>query len=95
MTGTAWLYGGLLAFGVVQLLLTWYLVRLGADGPAAASVAEDHTDRHADAGSTVQCHECETVNEAGYRFCRACVAELPGADDRVLASRPSGTGNVF
>lgn len=27
----------------------------------------------------VECPECGTDNELGYRFCRFCVGELPGA----------------
>lgn len=27
----------------------------------------------------VECPECGTDNELGYRFCRSCVGELPGA----------------
>ncbi len=28
---------------------------------------------------TVECRHCGAENEPGYRFCRACVSELPGA----------------
>ena len=28
--------------------------------------------------STIECPYCGTVNEAGYRYCRSCLGELPG-----------------
>lgn len=30
----------------------------------------------------VDCPSCETTNEAGYRLCRSCLAELPAGDSR-------------
>lgn len=39
----------------------------------------------------VACRECGTVNEAGYRFCRLCVTELPGATEiETRRSAPAG-----
>lgn len=39
----------------------------------------------------VACRECGTVNEQEYRFCRRCVAELPGATELETRSRaPAG-----
>lgn len=28
--------------------------------------------------STIECPSCGAVNEAGYRYCRSCLGELPG-----------------
>lgn len=50
-------------------------------------VGGDHPVR----GGTVECSECDAENERGYRFCRSCVAELPGAVDRTRsAAVPTG-----
>jgi hypothetical protein len=47
-----------------------------------------HPDRSDAAAGHVTCPDCGCDNESGYRYCRACVAELPavagfdgGADD--------------
>lgn len=42
-------------------------------GDAAVSAAADAPD-----GSTVTCPACGAANEPEYRYCRACVAMLPG-----------------
>lgn len=58
--------------------LTYLLSRTAgfASGPSPGAEAPEAVDP--DAG-VVLCHECGTENELGYRFCRSCVAELPGA----------------
>lgn len=38
---------------------------------------------------TVACPECETENVPGYRYCRACVARLPGRADPAREGVPS------
>jgi hypothetical protein len=45
------------------------------------------------ADDAVRCPECETVNERGYRFCRACVADLPAADGRAATGLGSSSRN--
>lgn len=50
------------------------------DGPA-------DPDRYVDADRVV-CPSCRAENDRGYRFCRECLGELPGAIDR--ATSPSG-----
>ncbi len=54
---------------VIQLAMFWYLVRR-SNGVTAESVPESDGE--------VICSQCQTSNEPRYRFCRACVAELPG-----------------
>lgn len=86
MTGEQLLYAGLAALGVLQVVaLAWLLARVGqeqaAGGTRAAGGQRDGGGRSA-RPDTVACPRCETVNERGYRYCQACVAELPGADGR-------------
>lgn len=44
--------------------------------PAASTPERDLVDREA---GVIECPTCETVNDLGYRYCRSCVSELPGA----------------
>lgn len=57
-------------------LLTVYAVHRMRSRAAGGQDQAEMTER------AVRCPDCETVNERGYRFCRACVGELPGADGR-------------
>lgn len=93
--GFAVLFGVL----VVHTLLAVRAYRLRherrPDADADASGADTGADAEAttvDAdGDVVRCPECGTENEAGYRYCQACVAELPGARNfREGASSPLG-----
>lgn len=47
-------------------------------------------------GSTIECPSCGTDNEAGYRYCRSCLGELPGwtnfARERRNPMVPGGRG---
>lgn len=45
-------------------------------GAGTGTGTEADVDTHVE---TVRCPDCETANERGYRFCRDCLAELPGA----------------
>lgn len=55
---------------VVQRLALVVGYQLVKDGTDAAAGVEAHEQ--------VVCPECETANEPVYRYCRACIAELPG-----------------
>lgn len=96
MSGTLWLHAGLLVLGLVYLLSTWRLLRRAESVGGGSYAVEARSDIDADAADpTVRCAECDAVNEAGYRYCRACVTELPGASGPVLQRSPNRTGNVF
>ena len=45
---------------------------------------------------TIECPTCGTVNEAGYRYCRSCLGELPGwtifQRERLHPMVPGGSG---
>mgnify|MGYP000117195005 CR=1 FL=1 len=87
MTGK-WVYGAILVLSVLHLLALAYAYRnrpdAGGDeregrdaaGRGATGVDGETTD-HAH-GEDVECPECGAVNGRDYRFCRRCVAELPG-----------------
>lgn len=84
-----WVYGTVLA--VVALhLVTLYLARRSGGAPPTARGSVENRERRA-GDDTVECAECGAENERGYRFCRACVSELPGATLRRHASGPDRT----
>lgn len=55
--------------------------RTSTAGEEAAEASPEDVDPipATDAPDTVRCRACGTANGAEYRFCRACVSELPGA----------------
>lgn len=77
---------------------SWLLGVLGvvAVVHTVAIVAAYRQARRVDPGSgqgmdEIACEECGTDNEPAYRFCRNCVAELPGHGGRMgPAEQPLG-----
>lgn len=60
------------------------------------SVHEDereHVDSSTVSDGFVRCRDCGAENEAGYRFCRACITELPGSPG--LQPQPSRSSGRF
>lgn len=70
-----WQLGLLAAAALVNVVASYWVYRT-VDRPADDTASADRVDP---AARTVVCPECETENDLGYRYCRSCVAELPGA----------------
>lgn len=77
MTLDQWQLGLLVAVLAANLAVTYWLVRVRRSTPAAVDPA-DGAGVDPEAG-VVECPSCGAENDLGYRFCRACVSELPGA----------------
>jgi hypothetical protein len=73
MLGDQWLYLTVAGVLLVHLALAISFARRMATDRSHEKTGTDHD---AGQGETV-CRECGTTNDHGYRFCRACVAELP------------------
>lgn len=91
----SWVYGYAVLFGLVHVVLLYYLYRTtgttAETAGARAAAPEESEDVEVD--GTVQCANCGAENERGFRYCRNCVEELPGAVDRTSASAgPAGRG---
>jgi hypothetical protein len=75
-------------------LLNRYATRSSRPAPGATgdlTPADGRSGSAADrsSGETVVCPECETGNDPGYRYCRACVARLPGRANSAREEVPS------
>ncbi|WP_121822889.1 DUF7577 domain-containing protein [Halostella salina] len=78
-----WLYGALalaVALQAVAVLLGLWVRR-----------RRERTRDGDRSEAAVACPDCGAENEPGYRFCRRCVAELPGARPTTPAGGPPAT----
>lgn len=91
MIGEPWLYGSMVATTVLYLGVFLY-ARYRSSGDRAPAEADHGTVVE---GTLVACPSCGVDNERGYRFCRRCVTELPGAvSDYGPSDLPRGRGIV-
>jgi hypothetical protein len=67
-----WLVAGAVLFLLGHAVILLFVYRLRGDGRTPLSADES------DASGAVTCQECGVENDADYRYCRACAAELPG-----------------
>jgi hypothetical protein len=94
MLGSEWLYGAIaLLVGVHVLTLLYAYRRQGdptATGDAEGTVDAERTSAGSDDGpDVVQCANCGTRNDNGYKFCRECVGDLStGATGHYTATTP-------
>lgn len=73
-----WLLGGAVALVVANLAAVFLAQRYLANRTRGGGASgEGPTESVRDGG--VVCESCGTVNDADYRYCRACTDELPGA----------------
>ncbi|MFB6299313.1 MAG: hypothetical protein ABEH65_03545 [Halobacteriales archaeon] len=80
MVESQWLFVLVLGLIVIDALVTYHVYRLrerstsiGSDGESGDTNLVDFED------GTVECPDCGAENDYGYRYCRSCVNELPGA----------------
>ncbi len=84
MDAPTWVYASIAGVTVLHLFVLVYLrarrrgSAASAPGSAAGGDATGDADADAD-GDTVRCRQCGAENQRRFRFCRNCVAELPGA----------------
>ncbi|MDH5020912.1 zinc ribbon domain-containing protein [Halobacterium rubrum] len=92
LTG-AWLFGVAVALLAVNLAATSLLDWLGGDsGQAVTARTVENGDQSSTAPGDdgVECPRCGTENDPEYRFCRSCVAQLPGAGSTRQRASPPG-----
>lgn len=87
MLESEWLYASLaIVLGAHLVTLAYVALSRGRE----AATRADGTAEEAQEDVLLQCTECGATNDPGYRFCRNCVAELPGAAP--VGTPPGGRG---
>lgn len=71
-----WVLWSLAFVTVVHGLVLLYAYRHREELQGFDATTDPEAYRHEDG---IECPDCGVRNEPGYRFCRDCVAELPGA----------------
>lgn len=83
---------------VLVVLSLWvaYSVSRLSESMVTAPV-DDHpgtSPRDADA-AVIQCRNCGTENDPGYRYCRGCVEELPASPGRTRSNGVPNRRGIF
>jgi hypothetical protein len=75
-----WQLGLLIGAFVIHVLAVGMVYRYrNQSSQAARSASRPDDDLIDHEEGTLACPECAAENELGYRYCRSCVAELPGS----------------
>lgn len=69
----AWFTAALVGVTVLHAVVLFATVRTRRATLRSSEAAVD--------GDGLACPDCSAENEPGFRYCRACVAELPGTGD--------------
>lgn len=79
MAAEPWLWVAVVVLAALHLsTVVVTFVGWDADRSTSSTGSAGQADENAAVdGDGVTCPRCGTENERGYRFCRACVAELP------------------
>ena len=81
MITSQWDLGLVIAGFVLNAALLYFTYRYARQSVPAAASGGTTLDGELGAGDeddVVECRHCGAENDPGYRFCRACVSELPG-----------------
>lgn len=93
MTANPWVDAAVAILLGVHLVVLLYAATVRARGSWSAAdsvnLASDEGESR-DEDGVCRCPECGAENEAEYRFCRSCVAELPGGTVRPTRANRRG-----
>lgn len=88
MIASEWLYASLaILVGAHLVTLVYAAVVRSREVMAEAEARTPDADADAEDVEVCYCPECGAENDPGYRFCRNCIAELPGTPS---ARAPTG-----
>ena len=68
-----WVYGAIALLSLVHLAVLAYAYHNGDRRRPEVGGSKESVS-----GDRVECPDCGAANDRGYRYCRACVSELPG-----------------
>lgn len=82
MVASAWLLGLFLGVIAAHAIVIYHVYRIRKhDTTPRTTPLSNTTDLVDTDNGDIDCPHCGTTNKLGYRYCRACVSELPTAMD--------------